>query len=50
MKNEDKLDEDLEYGDDAPCDMGCGGSMTWCSVCQQWTHTCCVDYGTCMCS
>lgn len=28
----------------------CGGQMTWCSVCKVWSKTCCIDYGTCMCS
>ena len=28
----------------------CGGLMRWCSGCEMWTKTCCVDYGTCMCS
>lgn len=28
----------------------CGGWEQWCSICQCYTQTCCVDYGTCMCS
>jgi len=28
----------------------CGGIMSWCSCCNCWTRTCCVDYGTCECS
>ena len=28
----------------------CGGQMTWCSCCQQWSRSCCVEYGTCQCS
>lgn len=28
----------------------CGGFMSWCSCCQQWSRTCCEEYGTCMCS
>lgn len=28
----------------------CGGTMSWCSCCQMWTRTCCVEYGTCQCS
>jgi len=28
----------------------CGGAAPWCSVCNVYTSTCCVDYGTCMCS
>jgi len=39
-----------EPGEETPCDLGCGGMMTWCSSCHCWTHTCCHDYGTCMCS
>lgn len=39
---------DLEVGYERCCD--CGGMMEWCSVCNMWTKTCCVDYGTCMCS
>lgn len=31
------------------CD-SCGGREQWCSCCKVWTKTCCVDYGTCMCS
>ena len=52
MKKEDK-DKEYKYDeprDPVPCSYGCGGMMTWCGVCNQWTHTCCVDYGTCMCS
>ena len=28
----------------------CGGQMSWCSCCQVWSKSCCVDYGTCQCS
>lgn len=28
----------------------CGGKMTWCESCQQWSSTCCEDFGTCQCS
>jgi hypothetical protein len=28
----------------------CGGQMHWCSGCQQWSRSCCVEYGTCYCS
>ena len=31
------------------CDR-CGGREQWCSCCRAWTKTCCVPYGTCMCS
>lgn len=37
-------------GDYVMCDLGCGGSMSWCSCCETYTSNCCVDYGTCMCS
>ena len=40
-----------EHGDETPCDYeNCNGYMTWCGSCHCWTHTCCVPYGTCMCS
>jgi hypothetical protein len=28
----------------------CGGQSPWCSLCNCYTRTCCVDWGTCMCS
>jgi hypothetical protein len=28
----------------------CGGQMHWCSCCQVWSRSCCVEYGTCQCS
>jgi hypothetical protein len=28
----------------------CGGQMHWCSTCQMWSKSCCVDWGTCQCS
>ena len=53
MSYEDEIERD-EYGhypgEETLCDRGCGGYMTWCGCCKVWTHTCCVDYGTCMCS
>lgn len=52
-ENEEKEKEkyyEEEYKEPVPCDFGCGGLMTWCSICNCWSHTCCVDYGTCMCS
>lgn len=36
-------------GDTKTCE-DCGGLMTWCSCCLVYTKTCCVEYGTCMCS
>jgi hypothetical protein len=36
-----------EYAD---CDLGCGGQMSWCNCCQVYTSTCCIAYGTCLCS
>lgn len=28
----------------------CDGTMNWCSCCQVWSRSCCVEYGTCQCS
>ncbi len=28
----------------------CGGNMTWCTLCEVYTKTCCVEYGTCLCN
>lgn len=28
----------------------CGGNMTWCESCGQFSSYCCEEYGTCMCS
>lgn len=39
-----------EHGDKGARCRYCDGYMTWCSVCQQWSRTCCVEYGTCECS
>ena len=33
-----------------PCDLGCGGEMSWCSCCEMYSNNCCVDWGTCQCS
>lgn len=33
-----------------PCDLGCGGEMSWCSCCEMYSNNCCVPYGTCQCS
>ena len=32
-----------------PCDR-CGNRMSWCSICEEWSRTCCEEYGTCQCS
>lgn len=47
-------DEDLPvyqrgYLDDETCP-DCGGEMTWCTSCNQWSKDCCEPWGTCMCS
>ncbi len=52
---DDEISEDFngdmeEYqGDKVKCP-NCGGEMDWCSGCAIYTQTCCVMYGTCMCS
>lgn len=28
----------------------CGGTMTWCDICNTYSSYCCETYGTCMCS
>lgn len=28
----------------------CDGYQTWCDGCKMYTQTCCVEWGTCMCS
>lgn len=33
-----------------PCDLGCGGEMSWCSCCEMYSNNCCIPYGTCQCS
>jgi DnaJ-class molecular chaperone len=38
-----------DYEGESKCS-NCGGEMDWCYTCDQWTSTCCVEYGTCMCS
>jgi len=49
-RKEKKREKHWLYGHgDATCP-DCGGKMTWCSSCQCWTRTCCVEYGTCQCS
>lgn len=44
-------DDDLAHGDIDPdgC-WNCDSYPTWCSFCNEWTRTCCEDYGTCACS
>ena len=51
----DKLDrwwdsDSSEYVDSWQECPDCGGRMEWCSCCRVYTQTCCVDYGTCLCS
>ncbi len=43
----EKYEERRRY---RPCNRGCGGMMSWCSCCECYSHYCCVDYGTCLCS
>ena len=28
----------------------CHGEMEWCYTCDDWSSTCCQEYGTCECS
>jgi len=28
----------------------CGGFMSWCSICEDWTQDCCQEFGSCQCS
>lgn len=44
-----KKDKKMEDQDDSRCE-DCGGEMLWCDCCNMWTKTCCIEYGTCMCS
>ena len=41
--------EDLDGFLDGICPL-CGGEMDWCDICQQYSSTCCEEYGTCECS
>lgn len=34
--------------EDSRC--SCGGTKKWCSMCQVWSASCHVEYGTCQCS
>ena len=43
-----KENDEEDHGD-ATCP-NCGGQQQWCPSCNQWTATCCVEYGTCWCS
>ena len=49
------MDDDDDY-DNADDDRGsdvcpyCGGTMTWCDFCHEWSSTCCEEWGTCECS
>lgn len=42
-------DETEGIGEPTEC-FSCGGTYSWCNFCQEWTQTCCVDYGNCYCS
>lgn len=48
VNNQNKLHK---YGrpSDSECPY-CGGTMNWCSCCEMWSSSCCIDYGTCQCS
>lgn len=45
-EDEDVDNEPERYVDCPNCD----GTMVWCSLCDMYTQTCCVDYGTCPCN
>lgn len=50
--DEHDLNEDVDiesYSDDSRCEWCCG-EKEWCPLCGTWTSTCCIEYGTCMCS
>lgn len=47
MRNKDNYAERRRY---RPCDLGCGGEMSWCSCCEMYSNNCCIPYGTCQCS
>ena len=50
-QTKDEKPREPEHGERGPlCGLCRSGRMTWCSMCQQWTSTCCVEYGTCQCS
>ena len=47
-----KAERNRRYGvgkRNAVCER-CGNMMSWCSICEEWTSTCCIEYGTCLCS
>ena len=48
-KEKRKVNRRLKGRGDNTCPV-CGGQMTWCSVCEVWSRTCCEEYGTCQCS
>lgn len=45
-EDEAEDNEPERYADCPNCD----GTMVWCSLCDMYTQTCCVDYGTCPCN
>jgi hypothetical protein len=47
LRMRESYDERRRY---RPCDLGCGGQMSWCSCCEMYSNDCCVDWGTCQCS
>lgn len=40
---------DACFEDESVCDY-CGDKMSWCNICQVFSRSCCVEYGTCQCS
>jgi hypothetical protein len=44
-----ETDELLKEIEEETCE-SCGGEMQWCYICNCYTMTCCVSYGTCACS
>jgi hypothetical protein len=41
-------DCELERRRESTCS-DCGGEMSWCSICGEYTMTCCLEYGSCAC-
>jgi hypothetical protein len=42
--------DNYEFVDEYATCPDCGGMMPWCSCCNMYTQTCCIDWGTCACS